>query len=53
MDFGAGFANVGRVAVKFEPKVLDLGVGKGFEDATVELVACGVGCAGVEVSKYL
>ncbi|KAL8957937.1 MAG: hypothetical protein Q9193_004907, partial [Seirophora villosa] len=42
--FAAGFADIGRVAVKVEPEVFDLRVAECFEDSAVELVAGGVGC---------
>jgi len=44
MHFGAAFADIGSIAIKLEPKVLDLGVPKGFKDATVKLVSGGIRC---------
>ncbi len=47
MELGAGFGDVGGVAVEIEPEVLHLGVAEGLEDAAVEFVPGGVGGGGV------
>jgi hypothetical protein len=42
MDFRPALTDDGRVAVELEPEILYLGVAKGLEDASVELVTGGV-----------
>jgi hypothetical protein len=51
VDLGAGFGDVGCVAVELEPEVFDLRVAESFEDVAVEFVAGGVGGTG-EVSGF-
>ena len=39
MDLASTLGDVGRVTEELQPKVLDLGVSKRLEDASVELVS--------------
>lgn len=43
MDFLSAFADVRGVAIVLQPEIFNLMISKGFEDATVELVAGSIG----------